>query len=558
MELSCEDHFPRFHGTVKENAFSSRPSCAKCGHPLRISSHSRPRFIVGLLEDYQSTTAYYWCGNPLCPGFKSNPVHPENADVPPLGTFDYDVLAKVCELRWGSRLTYDEIVSELGARYHIGMCTNTVERILKTYEVGCEGRYRPEYVAKIRANGGVILTVDCMQPLKGEKGVYAAYDHLTGLALGSRRLPNQREETIATFLDEVRARIAADLDVPVIGIISDALPSQRLAIEQVFPGIPHCLCHFHFYNLVLLAPMAMDSHVVTTLRAGLRDLHELKQYKVKFGTTAAGVPPPPTLVHQVLATLVELSNWARRPKDPAFTGLELHGRISGVLGLLREVVAELDAGSITLEEAHSMRHLLSNLESLLAGIAGNVAELSRIRDHLGELAEIVGDLDTTAKTGLKRLRALRDKLRRVRLTPACGATEREFIEALMKFVGTKGELLFNYKLVPGAPTTNNAHELKYKQLKHLLRRVVGFTAASTYLLAHGERLVFVDPTEKFASILAILKSVDYAEVQKTIAGERKSSDRLTLLLHAPEKWEEHLKAMYLLLEDLKKRKTIIC
>jgi len=127
----------------------------------------------------------------------------------------------------------------------------------------------------------------------------------------------------------------------------------------------------------------------------------------------------------------------------------------------------------------------------------------------------------------------------------------------MKFVGTKGELLFNYKLVAGAPTTNNAHELRYKQLKHLLRRVVGFTAASTYLLAHGERLVFVDPKEKFAGILAILKSVDYAVVQKTIAGERKSSDRLTLLLHVPEKWEEHLKALYLLLEDLKKQKTII-
>ncbi len=194
---------------------------------------------------------------------------------------------------------------------------------------------------------------------------------------------------------------------------------------------------------------------------------------------------------------------------------------------------------------------------MIAASDVDAAALARIRDHLGELAEVVGDLDTTAKTGLKRLRSLRDRLRRIRLTPACGPTEREFIEALMKFVGTTGELLFNYKLVPGAPTTNNAHELRFKQPKHLLRRVVGFTAASTYLLANGERLVFVDPKEKFAGILSILKSVDYAEVQKTIAGERKPSDRLTLLLHAPDKWEEHLKGMYNLLEDLKKQKTNI-
>ncbi len=557
MELSCEDHYPRFYGNVKENAFASRPTCSMCRKPLRVSAHSRPRFIVGLLEDYQTTTAYYWCGNPLCPDFKINPVHSANVDVPPQGTFDYDVLAKVCEFRWDNRLTYEEIVTELATRYHIGMCTNTVERILKTYEVGCEGRYRPEYVTKIKANGGVIVTVDCMQPLKGEKGVYAAYDNPTGLALGSKRLPNQKEETIVAFLEEVKARIVAELAVPVIGVISDALPAQRLAIERVFPEAPHCLCHYHFYNLVLLAPMALDSHIVTTLRAGLRDMHEVKQYKARSGTVAASECTPPGIVNQVISALYELSNWNRRPKDPAFTALEMYHRLNGVLGLLREIVAQLEAGAISLPEEKVVQHVLANLESLTASIAGNIAELSRIRDHLDKLAQILGDIDTTPKTGLKRLRALRDRLRRIRLTPKCGVTEREFIVALMKFVGTKGELLFNYKLVPGAPTTNNAHELKYKQLKHLLRRVVGFTAASTYLLAHGERLVFVDPKEKFAGILAILKSGDYSAAQKTIAGERKPSDRLALLLHAPEKWEKHLQAMYLLLEDLKKQKAII-
>ncbi|MHA1620448.1 MAG: hypothetical protein ACTSVZ_14320, partial [Promethearchaeota archaeon] len=38
-----------------------------------------------------------------------------------------------------------------------------------------------------------------------------------------------------------------------------------------------------------------------------------------------------------------------------------------------------------------------------------------------------------------------------------------------KFIRTKGEMLFNFKKVEGAPTTNNSHELKFKQLKHFLR-----------------------------------------------------------------------------------------
>ncbi|MHA1732180.1 MAG: hypothetical protein ACTSU5_09555, partial [Promethearchaeota archaeon] len=115
----------------------------------------------------------------------------------------------------------------------------------------------------MRANGGVVLTIDGMAPLRGRQGLHVAYDYFTGQTLGAKKLPNQRQDTIAEFLQTIEKRLEAELGVPVLAVVSDALPSQRLAIERVFPGVPHCLCHFHFFNLVLLAPKALDSHVVT-------------------------------------------------------------------------------------------------------------------------------------------------------------------------------------------------------------------------------------------------------------------------------------------------------
>ncbi len=127
----------------------------------------------------------------------------------------------------------------------------------------------------------------------------------------------------------------------------------------------------------------------------------------------------------------------------------------------------------------------------------------------------------------------------------------------MKFIGSKGELLFNYKLVEGAPTTNNGQELKIKQLKHFLRRVIGHAAASSFLLAHGERLLFVNPKESASGILEILRSVDYCDARKRIAAERNPRDCMPLLVHRPEDWESFLRDTSLLIEDAEQRITII-
>lgn len=57
---------------------------------------------------------------------------------------------------------------------------------------------------------------------------------------------------------------------------------------------------------------------------------------------------------------------------------------------------------------------------------------------------------------------------------------------------------------PDVPTTINFHELKFKQLKHFLRRIIGHKAAKWYFLTHGEYSVYVNPKESREDMTQII------------------------------------------------------
>ncbi len=518
--------------------------CEHCGRPKAVKTRTGWHPYVDLDANKECRSTRRHCGDPFCPGYREYETA-DVPDVPPKADFSYAVQAMVCELRWRYKHTYEEIVAEMSARFQIEMSLNTVENFLRIYEMGCALKYRPVVVEKMRANGGIILTIDGMAPLRGRQGLYVAYDHLTGQTLGARKLPNQRQDTIADFLETIKTRVEGELRVPVLAVVSDALPSQRLAIERVFPGVPHCLCHYHFFNLVLLAPKTLDSHVVTQVRAALRELYYMKKYKDrKAGITGEALQGD--FVDHVLEGLLELANWRRRRKDPCFTSLELVSHVADLRDVLGMVVDKINAGTTRIAREREIRKLHETLDALVAAHAGAVAELARVKSHLETLSAILGDLECSFNVGLKRLRRFRDGLRKNRFSPKCGPAEREFVEALMKFVRTKGEHLFNYKRVPGAPTTNNSHELHYKQLKHLLRRVIGHAAANEYLLAHGERMVFVNPGESSTGIVEILREVDQTEARRQIAAERKSRESMVYIIHDEDKWADFLEHLQML------------
>jgi hypothetical protein len=539
MSSALKSNRDRPFGSSRTVDFDERPLCPWCVTKMKIRDTSKLRTIIDLQENIHIRTRYYRCFTPDCLGREQPYTIPPNPYVPPKGDYSYNIYAKVAELRWKHHKTYQEIIDTLKQEHSISICLNTVENMLKIYEIGCAEKYKPYYFEKIKSNGGIILTIDGMAPMKGNKSLYVVYDHQTGLTLAAERLKNQKASTINSFLRRVKQRIDDELDVKVKAIISDALPSQRIAIQQVFPEIPHCLCHYHFYALVLKAPKAIDSNIMTQIRASLRKMYDLKKY---LGLKQQKKPYTNycEFLVEILKILEALSQWKRKPKDPCFSGLLLYSRVSDIYEKMIKAVQLLDKQQIPCEEEKVVRRIHRDLEKILKENQKNALELTRINESLKKIKKVLSDLDLNYKEGLVQLRKVRDQFRERSRAKNCGECELVFIEAIRKYIRTKIEFLFNYKKVNGAPTTNNSHELQFKQLKHFLRRVIGFSAAKRYLLTHGERIVFVNPKESRELILLILQKVDYTKARSIIQKERFSRDSLRLILHQQVKWESKL------------------
>lgn len=543
MPTSVSKYLPRHNGTTKIIGFDEHPICKYCGNPIKIVSSAVSGPIVGLTENYDVRKYYYRCGRALCDGGDLTPIHAENTIYPPKSDFDYEVYAKVAEFRWKRKHTYEEIIAEMEKNFGILLNLATVERMLKTYEIGCSQRYKPEYIEKIKRNGGVLLTIDGMKPLKGNSPLYTTRDDFTGLKIHAKRLSSESTKQIKEVLLAAKQRIKVELKSKVIGIMSDAHPKQRKAIAEVFSKVPHCLCHYHFYNYVFKAPKELDSTLITQTRKFLRGLYYLNKEKM-YANQGKHWEPKHPFTKDLLKILEALSNWKSRPKDPFLVGAELFSRLTEVLVLLEELITEIDAIGTPFEDENVIRGLFLKIKEYITSNQDNKQELDVIKSYLTNIKDILDDDKASADTALNLLENYCKTLATRQSKNDCGSVEAQFIKELRKFVETKGELLFNYKRIEGAPKTNNLHELSFKQLKHFLRKIIGFRTAKSFLLSHGEHIVFVNPHESHESILSILKSMDHVKARELIRLERISRDSIRFVMHDVVKWN-------LKLQDLK-------
>ncbi len=542
MPISVSKYLPRHNGTTKTIGFDERPICMYCKNPLKIVSSTVVGPIVGLTDNYNVQKYYYQCGRALCNGGDLKPVQAENTIYPPRSDYDYEVHAKVAEFRWDRKLTYVEIIAQMQKDFGIILNLATIERMLKTYEIGCSQKYKPEYIEKIKANGGVLLTIDGMQPLKGNPPLYTTRDDFTGLEIHAKRLTSESTKQIKEVLIAAKQRIELELESEVIGIMSDAHPKQRKAIAEVFPGVLHCLCHYHFYKYVFRAPKDLDSNLMTQTRKFLRGLYYLNKEKI-YNNQGKHWEPKFSFTKELLKILRALSNWKPRPKDPIFVGAELFSRLVDVLDLMEGFLTKFDAARVQFEDENVIRGLYLKIKEYIETNQDRFRELEAIKSHVSEIKHVLDDEKASAENALELLEDYCKRLAVLQLRGDCGPVEAQFIEELTKYVETKGELLFNYKLIEDAPKTNNLHELSFKQLKHILRKIIGFRTAKSYILSHGEHIIFVDPKESFEGILEILKGMDYKKARELIRSERTPRDSIRFVMHDLKRWNSKLQVL---------------
>jgi len=98
-------------------------------------------------------------------------------------------------------------------------------------------------------------------------------DALSGELLLVRSLLSATQHDLATLLEEVRDA----LEVPVAAVVSDGQQSIRKAVAQVFPGVPHQLCHFHYLREAATPVFEADRHAKKELKKRVRGIRPIER-----------------------------------------------------------------------------------------------------------------------------------------------------------------------------------------------------------------------------------------------------------------------------------------
>jgi hypothetical protein len=178
----------------------------------------------------------------------------------------------VGQLRLGKHQTIDEVHEELLerlAKLRVRISRREIVYLLEAYctllRASSEVTDDQQWLAQVKQNGGILVSVDGIQPEKGNETVYVVRDALTGRVLAAEQVTSSETAVMKALLAPVVA-----LEVPVLGTITDAQESELQAVEQRWPGVPHQVCQFHALRDASQPAFEADKKIRTALRKRLQ------------------------------------------------------------------------------------------------------------------------------------------------------------------------------------------------------------------------------------------------------------------------------------------------
>jgi hypothetical protein len=247
--------------------------CSECHRTLREAMTLTRRTVITLEGVIKLNHAGYRCPDAQCPGHQRTYRSPQaDALALPYFTFGLDLVLLVGRLRLREHQTVDEMHQELLRRLEpLGVKISQREMLylFEAYSTlmraSSEAKDDQPWLAQVEKNGGIIVSVDGIQPEKGNETVYLVRDALTGRVLCAENVTSSETAVMKTLLAPVVA-----LGVKVIGTMSDAQESELKALEELWPEVPHQVCQFHALRDASQSAFDADKAVKTAMRKKLQ------------------------------------------------------------------------------------------------------------------------------------------------------------------------------------------------------------------------------------------------------------------------------------------------
>ena len=252
---------------------SARSVIGGCDEAMTLTR----RTVITLEGVIKLIHAGYRCPDPQCPGHQRTYRSPEaDALALPCFTFGLDIVLLVGRLRLREHQTVDEVHQELLKRLEPLGVTISRREILYLFEAYCtlmrassEAKDDQQWLAQVEKHGGIIVSVDGIQPEKGNETVYLVRDALTGRVLSAENVTSSETAVMKALLAPVVA-LGVERKVKVLGTITDAQESELKAVEELWPEVPHQVCQFHALRDAAQPAFEADKKVKTAMRKALQ------------------------------------------------------------------------------------------------------------------------------------------------------------------------------------------------------------------------------------------------------------------------------------------------
>jgi hypothetical protein len=317
----------RAAATQERRLHLERNICAECGQELRVG-YTSWRKVATLEGMVCLKVSIGRCENPAC-GRYHQPYHPaqEGAIVLPHYEYGLDVVAFIGARRYQHSASAPQIHAALVQR-QVQISQRNVQYLLERYEelVALSVQNDAARRERLNAQGRLILAIDGLQPDVGNEVLWIVREVLSGEVLLARSLLSSRQDDLAGLLREA----VRGLSAAVVGVVSDGAHNIRNAVAKAFPGVPHQLCHFHYFKQAAGPAWEADRHAKKELKKRVRGIRGLER-------AVEGRDDAEAQVVQGYCAAVRgaLADDGKCPLEPG--GLRLHERLEAIEASLERV-----------------------------------------------------------------------------------------------------------------------------------------------------------------------------------------------------------------------------
>lgn len=221
--------------------------------------------------DQHVTSWGYRCARTDCPGAKIiyRSVEAEKLHLKQR-RFSRELIVRIGFRHFWQHQTMNEIHDWLTQDLHLRICEREVAKLLVDF-LALLAAAQPRHIRqKLRTLKWMIVSVDGMQPEKGNDCLYIVRELQCGVTLLAVNVEESTQDALQESIFEPLQQLVNELGLTWHGIISDAQESLRLAVAQSLKDVPHQACQSHCLRDAGKLTFEADRAMKTDLKAAFR------------------------------------------------------------------------------------------------------------------------------------------------------------------------------------------------------------------------------------------------------------------------------------------------